>query len=69
LTPIAFIDTGDDLDEGRLPAAILADQAVNLAWLDGQIYAAQGSNTGERLVDVSKAKQFFSHGRGIQLYR
>ena len=44
---IPRIDPGDDLDQGRFPAAVLADEAVDLARFDGQIDVLERSDARE----------------------
>jgi hypothetical protein len=34
-TSIGLVDAGDDLDEGRLSGPVLAEQGVDLPWVQG----------------------------------
>ena len=46
-----------DLDERRLAGAVLAQERVHLAWLDGQLDALEGLDAGVALADVDDLEQ------------
>ncbi len=51
----------DDLDQRRLAGAVLAQQRVDLARRDGQIYRIVGQHAGEAFADIA---QFQTRRRG-----
>jgi hypothetical protein len=46
------MDAGDDLDQGRLTGAVLADQRMNFARRELQRNVVERGNTREPLADV-----------------
>ena len=56
---------GDDLDEGRLARAVLADQRVHLAGAQVERDALQRADAGERLRDAGGLKK--QHGSGMRI--
>ena len=50
---VGALGTRDDLDQGGLARAVLADERVHLAGREIERYAAQRVDAGERLGDVS----------------
>ena len=48
----AGVDGGQDLDEGGLAGAVLADDGVDLALLEGQVDAFQRMRRAEALVEL-----------------
>ena len=47
LALIGPVDPGDDLDQGRFPGTVLADQGVRLSWLKLERDAVEGQYAGE----------------------
>jgi hypothetical protein len=46
---IRLVETGEDLDQGGLPAAVLADQRADLPWLERQVDVDEGALSREGL--------------------
>ena len=60
---VGLVGAGEDLDEGGLPGAVLAEQTVHFAGLDLQVHAVEGADAGERLGDAGHGEQgwFWCH--------
>jgi len=54
---------GDDLDQGALAAAVLAEQMVDLPGLDRQAHAPEGMDAGEPLVQPAQFQERNGGGR------
>ena len=57
---VGLVDPGEDLDEGRLAGAVLAEEAVHLAGADVEVHPAECDHSRETLHDVGHAQE----GRG-----
>src|SRR3990172_8170293 len=51
---IGLVHPGDDLDQGRLPGPVVADQAENLALSKLETHVAQDAYPAERFRDVAE---------------
>ena len=60
---IRLVDAGQDLDDGRLAGAVLADEAVDLARPDLEAGAVEGADTRKGLDDVAQAEGDLDHVR------
>ncbi len=62
---VGLVGAGQHLDEGGLPGAVLAEEAVHLTGLDLEVDAVEGPDSGERLGDAGHAEQrwFWCHVR------
>ena len=67
LAGILPVIAGQDLDQGRLAGAVLADQRMNLARLDLERGRAQRRDAGEALVDAVHGEKR-RHGRSGYLF-
>lgn len=54
---VGLVGAGQDLDQGGLPGAVLAEQTVDLSGLDVEVDAVQGPDSGERLGDAGHGEQ------------
>jgi hypothetical protein len=57
LARILGVVAGQDLDQGRLAGAVLADEGVNLALFHHELRGAQGRDAGKALVDPVHAEE------------
>ena len=65
---ILGVDTGDDLNQSGLAAAVFACEAHNFTGTDTEVYIVQGVNAAETLVNSGHLKQiFFRHGKLLLL--
>ena len=65
---VSGIDTGNNLDKGRLAAAVFTGQAHNFSGTYSEVYVIQCVNTGKGLADSGHLKQiFFRHGKLLLL--
>jgi len=64
LTGVGPLDSGDDLDEGRLAAPVLSREAVHLAGSELEGYAVEGGDPAESLRDTANREH---RPRGIRL--
>ncbi len=55
---VGLVRTGEDLDERRLPRAVLPKQAMDLAGVDGEVDTIQGAGTRERLLDARQSQEW-----------
>ena len=53
---IGHVETGEDFDERRLTAAILAQQTMNLASVDGEAHVDEGPYAPEVLRDAAQGE-------------
>ena len=49
---VVRVQAGDDLDQGRLAGAVVAEDAGDLAGVDGQVDALEGADGAVGLADV-----------------
>ena len=61
---VGGVNTGDHLDEGRLAAAVLTGEAVDLSTTDGEADVVEGVNAGERLAHIAYREEL-SHQRNL----
>jgi hypothetical protein len=61
LATVGTVRARQDLDEGGLPGAVLAEQAVHLARGDLELDAVERAHARERLHDVSKSEDRLGH--------
>ena len=61
---VLAVRTREDLDQGRLAGAILAEEGVDLALLDRQLDAFERPDAGERLPDALHLQQDVTRGGG-----
>src|SRR5262245_34861363 len=54
---IGRVDAGEDLDQGRLARAVLADQAMHLARLDRPVDRVERDRAAEALADAGKRQE------------
>ena len=54
---VGLVRTGEDLDQGRLAGAVLAEQAVHLAGADVEVDAVEGADARELLDDAVHLEQ------------
>lgn len=54
---VGLVGAGEDLDEGGLAGAVLAEEAVDLAGLDVEVDAVEGADAGEGLGDAGHREQ------------
>src|SRR5207244_3578336 len=59
-----LVVAGEDLQQRRLAGAVLAEQPVDLAALDGQVDAVQGERAREALRDAGHAEDGHRVGAG-----
>ena len=58
---VGLIDAGQDLDQGRLAGAVLADQGRDLARVELEAHAVQRLHARERLADAGKLEDRLGH--------
>ena len=61
---VGLVEAADDLDQGRLAGAVVADQAEHLAPVQAQVDVGQGGDPAEALGDVLDP-QGLAVGRGV----
>jgi hypothetical protein len=61
LAAVGLVRAGQDLDQGRLPRAVLAEDAVDLARKHLEIDAAECGDADERLGDAAHREQRCGH--------
>ncbi len=54
---VGLVDPGEDLDEGRLAGAVLAEEAVHLAGADVEVHPTECDHSRETLHDVGHAQE------------
>lgn len=54
---VGLVGAGQHLDEGGLPGAVLAEQAVHFTGLDVEVDAVEGPDSGERFGDSGHGEQ------------
>src|SRR5690606_37171021 len=59
------VHAGDDLDERRLAAAVLAGEAADLSLRDGEIDALEGADVAEGDGEVLRHEDVVAHGNTI----
>ena len=65
----ARVDAGEQLDEGRLSRAVLADDCMDLALVEGEVHRFQRVGRAEPFVELVQAEERGRGGGAIRLHR
>ena len=64
---VALVDAGHDLDQRRLAGAVLADEGVDRAGVDGELPDRRATHGAEGLGDVAQLEDRSGHGGDSRL--